>query len=128
MNGAIVATHTRNKTPPNLRRLALHPAITNIQASWVKLGAEGAQLCLAAGANDMGGTLMNESISRAAGARHGQEFDRERMVELISGADRRAYQRTTLYRPVQGFPEQIVGCEALAGPEVFDDAGSAAFC
>src|SRR4029453_208072 len=53
-------------------RLALHPHITNIQASWVKLGIEGAQAALRAGANDLGGTLMNESISRAAGASHGR--------------------------------------------------------
>ena len=114
-------------------RLALHPAITNIQASWVKLGAEGAQLCLAAGANDMGGTLMNESISRAAGARHGQEFTRERMVELIAGAGRRAYQRTTLYRALHEDPEAcaVQGCAAsgaLPEPDAFDDAGSAAYC
>ncbi|MBA2537685.1 MAG: bifunctional FO biosynthesis protein CofGH, partial [Actinobacteria bacterium] len=59
-------------------RLALHPAITNIQASWVKLGVAGAQAALRAGANDLGGTLMNESISRAAGAAHGQEMPPER--------------------------------------------------
>ena len=53
-------------------RLALHPWITNVQASWVKLGLDGAQAALAAGANDLGGTLMNESISRAAGAAHGR--------------------------------------------------------
>ncbi|MGH2610970.1 MAG: 5-amino-6-(D-ribitylamino)uracil--L-tyrosine 4-hydroxyphenyl transferase CofH, partial [Tepidiformaceae bacterium] len=53
-------------------RLALHPHITNIQVSWVKMGAEGARAALNAGANDMGGTLMNESISRAAGAAFGQ--------------------------------------------------------
>ena len=55
-------------------RLALHPLITNIQTSWVKMGPDGAALCLNAGANDLGGTLMNESISRAAGTQHGQEF------------------------------------------------------
>jgi FO synthase len=53
-------------------RLALNPVIPNIQVSWVKMGAAGARLCLAAGANDLGGTLMNESISRAAGTQHGQ--------------------------------------------------------
>ena len=58
-------------------RLALHPWITNVQASWVKLGVAGAQAALQAGANDLGGTLMNESISRAAGAEHGQEFPPE---------------------------------------------------
>ena len=55
-------------------RLALHPVISNIQVSWVKMGAAGAGACLAAGANDLGGTLMNESISRAAGTQHGQEM------------------------------------------------------
>ena len=54
-------------------RLALDPVITNIQASWVKMGPDGAALCLDAGANDMGGVLMDESITRAAGAVHGQQ-------------------------------------------------------
>jgi FO synthase len=78
-------------------RLALHPFITNIQTSWVKLGVEGAQACLAAGANDLGGTLMNESISRAAGAAHGQEMPPERMEEAIRALGRTPRQRTTLY-------------------------------
>ena len=78
-------------------RLALHPLIPNIQASWVKLGPEGAAACLAAGVNDLGGTLMNESITRAAGAAHGQEMAPERMEELIRAAGRTPVQRTTLY-------------------------------
>ena len=78
-------------------RLALNPAITNIQASWVKLGIEGAQVALRAGANDLGGTLMNESISRAAGAGHGQELPPERMEAAIRATGRRPRQRTTLY-------------------------------
>jgi FO synthase len=78
-------------------RLALHPYITNIQTSWVKMGIEGAQTCLRAGANDLGGTLMNESISRAAGASHGQEMPPERMEEAIRAAGRVPRQRTTLY-------------------------------
>jgi FO synthase len=78
-------------------RLALHPWITNVQASWVKLGVEGAQAILRAGANDLGGTLMNESISRAAGAAHGQEMPPERMEEAIRALGRMPRQRTTLY-------------------------------
>jgi FO synthase len=78
-------------------RLALHPWITNVQASWVKLGLEGAQAALRAGANDLGGTLMNESISRAAGAAHGQEMPPERMEEAIRAIGRVPRQRTTLY-------------------------------
>ena len=78
-------------------RLALHPGITNIQASWVKLGPEGTRQALAAGVNDLGGTLMNESISRSAGAEYGQEMPPERMEELIRSAGRVPRQRTTLY-------------------------------
>ncbi len=78
-------------------RLALHPHITNIQASWVKLGPEGLAACLQAGANDAGGTLMNESITRAAGATHGQEMTPRALEELSAGIGRPAMQRTTVY-------------------------------
>ena len=78
-------------------RLVLHPWITNIQASWVKLGPEGAAAALRAGVNDLGGTLMNESISRAAGAEHGQELAPEGMEALIRSLGRQPRQRTTLY-------------------------------
>ena len=81
-------------------RLVLHPLITNIQTSWVKMGPEGAALCLNAGANDLGGTLMNESISRAAGTQHGQEFPPEAMEALISSIGRVPRQRTTAYGTV----------------------------
>jgi FO synthase len=81
-------------------RLALHPLIPNIQVSWVKMGPRGAAACLDAGANDLGGTLMNESISRAAGTQHGQEFPPEAMEQLISSVGRTPQQRDTLYRPV----------------------------
>jgi FO synthase len=78
-------------------RLALHGLVDNIQASWVKMGEVGVAACLAAGANDVGGTLMNESITRAAGAEHGQELPPERMDELIRRCGREPRQRTTLY-------------------------------
>jgi FO synthase len=81
-------------------RLALHPWITNIQVSWVKLGAQGVAAALRAGVNDLGGTLMNESISRSAGAEHGQEFAPESMEDLIRSAGRIPRQRTTLYGDV----------------------------
>jgi FO synthase len=84
----------------SVARLALHPLITNIQTSWVKMGPEGAALCLNAGANDMGGTLMNESISRAAGTQHGQEFPPEAMENLVAGIGRVPVMRDTVYRPV----------------------------
>ena len=78
-------------------RLALHPWIPNIQTSWVKLGEAGVRACLAAGANDLGGTLMNESISRAAGTQHGPEMNPAAMDRLIAACGRRPAQRTTLY-------------------------------
>jgi FO synthase len=78
-------------------RLALHPWLTNVQASWVKLGERGATAALRAGVNDLGGTLMNESISRAAGAGHGQEMTPEQMEALIRASGRVPRQRTTLY-------------------------------
>jgi len=78
-------------------RLALHPEITNIQASWVKLGRRGVAEVLRAGVNDLGGTLMNESISRAAGSEHGQELPPEVMETLIRASGRVPRQRTTLY-------------------------------
>ena len=79
-------------------RLVLHPHISNIQASWVKMGATGVEACLNAGVNDLGGTLMNESISRAAGARHGQEIVPRDMVNFIQHAGLQAAQRNTLYQ------------------------------
>ncbi len=78
-------------------RLVLHPVIQNIQVSWVKMGADGVAACLAAGVNDLGGTLMNESISRAAGTQHGQEMEPARMEAMIRAAGRVPRQRTTLY-------------------------------
>ena len=80
-------------------RLALHPLIPNIQTSWVKMGPEGVKACLRAGANDLGGTLMDETISRAAGASHGPEMAPAMMEDLIRPLGRRPRERTTLYAP-----------------------------
>ncbi len=81
-------------------RLALSPAIDNIQCSWVKLGPEGVVAALGAGVNDLGGTLMNESISFAAGNQHGQELAPPQMEALIRRAGREPAQRTTTYGAV----------------------------
>ncbi|WP_157220136.1 5-amino-6-(D-ribitylamino)uracil--L-tyrosine 4-hydroxyphenyl transferase CofH [Flavisphingomonas formosensis] len=78
-------------------RLAFHPVISNIQVSWVKMGEEGVKAALAAGVNDLGGTLMNESISRAAGAEHGQEWEPQKMDAVIRSIGRVPEHRTTLY-------------------------------
>ncbi|AIT81429.1 5-amino-6-(D-ribitylamino)uracil--L-tyrosine 4-hydroxyphenyl transferase CofH [Novosphingobium pentaromativorans] len=80
-----------------IARLALHGAIDNIQASWVKLGEQGAIAALKAGANDLGGVLMDESITRAAGGANGQVFDTDKMHETARAAGRHARRRTTLY-------------------------------
>ncbi|WP_202842579.1 5-amino-6-(D-ribitylamino)uracil--L-tyrosine 4-hydroxyphenyl transferase CofH [Luteimonas saliphila] len=95
-----------------IARLVLHPLIRNIQLSWVKLGPAGARICLDGGVNDLGGTLMNESISRAAGARHGQEMPPEAMEALILSAGRTPRQRNTLYGAVA--PEQHARAFAAA--------------
>lgn len=83
-----------------IARLVLHPYITNIQASWVKLGEKGVVACLNAGVNDLGGTLMNESITTAAGASNGQETSPAQMIERIERAGRVPRQRNTLYGDV----------------------------
>ena len=78
-------------------RIAYHGLIDNIQASWVKLGAEGAQQLLMAGVNDLGGTLIDENISRAAGASHGQGMDEAGFRAIVEPLGRTLEQRTTLY-------------------------------
>jgi FO synthase len=88
-------------------RLVLYPQITSIQVSWVKMGREGVKICLQSGANDMGGTLMNESITRAAGGEFGQELPPEQMEEVIRSLGRIPQQRTTLYRPVSDERRQV---------------------
>jgi FO synthase len=85
-------------------RIAYRGAIDNIQVSWVKMGAEGVRQLLGAGVNDLGGTLMDENISRAAGASHGQMMDVDGFEELVAPLGRRLVQRTTLYGRVSGPP------------------------
>lgn len=80
-----------------ISRLVFNGLIDNIQVSWVKMGEGGVLSCLRAGANDLGGTLMNESITRAAGASHGQEASPAEMEQRIRAAGRHPKQRTTLY-------------------------------
>ena len=101
-------------------RIAYLGAIDNIQVSWVKTGARGARQILMAGANDLGGTLMDENISRAAGASHGQELDDEELHAIVAPLGRPLEQRTTLYGrtrtvgrrlrpPARSHPVDLVG-------------------
>ncbi len=81
----------------SVARLALNPWINNIQVSWVKMGPEGSQAALKAGCNDLGGTLMNEIISRSAGAAHGQELGPDQMRRLAAEIGRPWARRNTVY-------------------------------
>ena len=81
----------------SISRIAIENLIGNIQTSWVKMGQDGVRACLNAGANDIGGTLMNESITRAAGADHGQEWHPSDMEEAILNMGRTPKMRTTNY-------------------------------
>lgn len=85
-------------------RIAYHGSIRNVQVSWVKLGHAGVRQILASGANDLGGTLMYENISRAAGAEHGQGMTTEEFHELVHPTGRPLRQRTTLYGDVHPTP------------------------
>jgi FO synthase len=83
-----------------LGRIMLHGRIDNIQTSWVKLGVDGTRAMLAAGANDLGGTLMEETISRMAGSEHGSAKTVAELVEIGAGIGRPVVQRGTTYEPV----------------------------
>ncbi len=85
-------------------RIAYRGWIDNVQASWVKLGTAGVRQALQAGVNDLGGTLMNETISRAAGASHGQGMEEDEFRSLVEPLGRTLEQRTTLYQPVERPP------------------------
>ncbi|HEX3566335.1 MAG TPA: 5-amino-6-(D-ribitylamino)uracil--L-tyrosine 4-hydroxyphenyl transferase CofH, partial [Acidimicrobiales bacterium] len=93
-------------------RIAYRGAIDNIQVSWVKMGAEGVRQLLGAGVNDLGGTLMDENISRAAGASHGQMMDVDSFRELLEPLGRELVQRTTLYGRVPPSPGGHDGWDA----------------
>ena len=100
-----------------ISRLVLHPLFKNIQASWTKLGHDGVRACLQAGVNDLGGTLMNETITRAAGAAHGQETSPEEMEEIIRSIGRTPRQRSTTYGEVTELQRQkSFGAVAVVEP------------
>lgn len=84
-----------------ISRILLNGHVNNIQASWVKLGKKLAQFALYCGANDLGGTLMEESISKSAGASNGERISVEELEWMIHGAGRIPKERTTLYRGVR---------------------------
>lgn len=91
-------THRDNRAVHALARIMLHGRISQIQTSWVKLGAQRSQVMLRGGANDLGGTLMEETISRMAGSEHGSAKTAAELVAIAEGIGRPARQRTTTYR------------------------------
>ena len=100
-----------------ISRLVLNPLFRNIQASWTKLGPDGLKACLNAGVNDLGGTLMNETITRAAGASHGQETSPEEMESIISSMGRQPRQRATNYAEITPLQHQrAFGAKVLLEP------------
>jgi FO synthase len=98
-------------------RLGLGYSITNLQASWVKMGLEGATEALRWGVNDLGGTLMEESISRMAGSQHGVRLEVDQLVDAALRAGRRAAQRDTNYRILRAWPDSSVDAVGVAGSE-----------
>jgi FO synthase len=91
-------TWRENRVVHAMARLLLHGRIDNIQCSWVKLGDEGTRVMLNGGCNDLGGTLMEETISRMAGSEHGSARTVAQLKELAAAAGRPAVERTTVYR------------------------------
>ncbi|MEM9969779.1 MAG: 5-amino-6-(D-ribitylamino)uracil--L-tyrosine 4-hydroxyphenyl transferase CofH [Pseudomonadota bacterium] len=105
-------------------RIMLHGNIDNIQVSWTKLGAERARQMLSRGVNDLGGTLMNESISRSAGSTHGQEITALELCKIIRSAGRVPVRRNTVYDVVDVYddhdPEELAPLVARAGGDPLD--------
>ncbi|MFJ4873808.1 bifunctional FO biosynthesis protein CofGH [Streptomyces sp. NPDC088745] len=112
-----------NRAVTAMARLLLHPHITNIQTSWVKLGAEGAAEMLRSGANDLGGTLMEETISRMAGSSYGSYRSIRDLVAIADAAGRPSKPRTTLYGEVP--QERVDAAHASDGhlPELLPIVG-----
>ncbi|WP_207005481.1 5-amino-6-(D-ribitylamino)uracil--L-tyrosine 4-hydroxyphenyl transferase CofH [Trinickia mobilis] len=100
--GATLVEHLKMHA---VARLMLAGWIENVQVSWVKLGPQVGQALLSAGANDFGGTLMDESISRSAGASFGEEITAAEMVQIIRDAGREPLRRSTLYAPLERYAD-----------------------
>ncbi|MFK4596378.1 bifunctional FO biosynthesis protein CofGH [Streptomyces pristinaespiralis] len=107
-----------NRAVTAMARILLHPHITNIQTSWVKLGAEGAAEMLRSGANDLGGTLMEETISRMAGSSYGSYRSVRDLTAIAEAAGRPARPRTTLYGEVPAERQEAAGASDGHLPEL----------
>jgi FO synthase len=104
-----------------ISRIMLNGWVKNIQASWVKLGPQFAQEMLNSGVNDLGGTLMNESITKASGGKNGQEISPNNMVMMITNAKRQPVLRNTLYKTIERFNKttnsiDLIDCKYISAP------------
>jgi FO synthase len=99
-----------------MARILLHGRISNIQTSWVKLGDAGTRAMLTGGANDVGGTLMEETISRMAGSQHGSAKSVTELEAIAASIDRPARQRTTLYGEVSPERQAAAASTSTARP------------
>ncbi len=108
-------------------RLFLRPHITNIQVSWVKMGHKLGQMALMAGANDFGGTLMEESISRESGSQHGENTTAEEFRRLIRECGRVPVERSTLYGTIQRFDDPALDPPSLEPAPAVELSGPARF-
>jgi FO synthase len=106
-------TRRENRAVHALSRLLLHGAISNIQCSWVKLGDEACRVVLAGGANDLGGTLMEETISRMAGSQNGSYKTISELAAMVAPTGRPMRQRTTIYQDPD--PERVAAALASDG-------------
>jgi FO synthase len=104
-------------------RLFLRPWIQNIQMSWVKMGPKLAQWALLSGANDFGGTLMEESISRESGSDHGENLPAEEMRRLIRDVGRTPVQRSTTYEILHRFDDPALDPPSLEPAETRELSG-----
>jgi FO synthase len=107
-------SRTENLKHTAVFRLALGRSIRNLQASWVKMGLDAATEALSWGVNDLGGTLMEESISRMAGSQHGTRLEPEDLVGAAHAAGRNAFQRSTLYDHLAEYPLPVADQTASA--------------
>ncbi len=107
-------TYDENRAVHAMARIMLHGRIDNIQCSWVKLGVDGCVAVLNGGVNDIGGTLMEETISRMAGSKHGSRKSIEELTAMATAAGRPARQRTTTYGEVPARPS--LGTRLINGP------------
>ena len=97
----------------SVARILLNESIKNIQGSWVKMGLPGLKYLLKAGINDVGGVLMNESITKAAGASFGQELDLSQVHEITESLGLNLVQRNTLYKPINTNIKQLIDFQKI---------------